>query len=70
MRGLRGESASARKLLNAVVEMDELQNKSVHKETLRKSVLQSNGGWQRVLLFGERIRRARNSYLMLHASSH
>jgi len=42
MGGLRGESASARELLNAVVEMDELQNKSVHKETLRKQVLQSN----------------------------
>jgi hypothetical protein len=40
--GLRGESASARELLNAMVEIDELQNKSVHKETLHKSVLQNN----------------------------
>ena len=40
--GIKGRAASARELLNAVVEMDELQNKSVHKETLCKSVLQSN----------------------------
>ena len=43
MGGLRGESASAKGLLNAAVEMDELQNKSIHKETLHKSMLQNSG---------------------------
>ena len=42
MGGIKGRVCKREGLLNVVVEMDELQNKSVHKEILHKSVLQNN----------------------------